>query len=275
MTDELKHHGIKGQKWGVRRFQNEDRTWTEAGKERYNDGPGGANSEKKESGGSAKTSSSAEKSKKELTPEELAEQAARRKEIAKKVAMGVGIAAAVVGTAVVAKYAGDRISDLNAINSDQFKGLLQSSMQLEFQSIDPHRTEGMEKEGLIKRSKKSGLSGVLERTSSNHSILSPAQLKIADDYESGKIDRQKKHVYDVVNGAVDTYFTKQLSEGETVKVGRYGSRTMTSKEVEQARQFANTYADYLARDYGDNIQNEYLTDVARDFISARLRERAA
>ena len=31
----LSHHGILGQKWGVRRFQNEDRTWTEAGKERY------------------------------------------------------------------------------------------------------------------------------------------------------------------------------------------------------------------------------------------------
>lgn len=31
----LYHHGIKGQKWGVRRFQNEDRTLTPAGKERY------------------------------------------------------------------------------------------------------------------------------------------------------------------------------------------------------------------------------------------------
>lgn len=31
----LMHYGIKGQKWGVRRFQNQDRTWTEAGKERY------------------------------------------------------------------------------------------------------------------------------------------------------------------------------------------------------------------------------------------------
>ena len=33
--DYLCHHGIKGQKWGVRRFQNEDMTWTEAGKKRY------------------------------------------------------------------------------------------------------------------------------------------------------------------------------------------------------------------------------------------------
>ncbi len=31
----LQHHGIKGQKWGVRRYQNEDGTLTEAGKKRY------------------------------------------------------------------------------------------------------------------------------------------------------------------------------------------------------------------------------------------------
>lgn len=31
---ELYHHGILGQKWGVRRYQNDDGTWTIAGKER-------------------------------------------------------------------------------------------------------------------------------------------------------------------------------------------------------------------------------------------------
>ena len=35
--DDLMHHGIKGQKWGVRRYQNEDGTWTAAGKARYGD----------------------------------------------------------------------------------------------------------------------------------------------------------------------------------------------------------------------------------------------
>lgn len=33
--NELYHHGIKGQKWGVRRFQNPDGTLTAAGKKRY------------------------------------------------------------------------------------------------------------------------------------------------------------------------------------------------------------------------------------------------
>ena len=35
---ELYHHGIKGQKWGVRRFQNKDGSLTPAGKKRYDDG---------------------------------------------------------------------------------------------------------------------------------------------------------------------------------------------------------------------------------------------
>ena len=35
VSDELYHHGIKGQRWGVRRYQNDDGTLTAAGKARY------------------------------------------------------------------------------------------------------------------------------------------------------------------------------------------------------------------------------------------------
>lgn len=34
-ADELKHYGIKGMKWGVRRFQNSDGSLTADGKKRY------------------------------------------------------------------------------------------------------------------------------------------------------------------------------------------------------------------------------------------------
>ena len=42
-TNTLSHHGIKGQKWGVRHWQNSDGTFNEAGKKRYFGNGGGEN----------------------------------------------------------------------------------------------------------------------------------------------------------------------------------------------------------------------------------------
>lgn len=67
--DELYHHGIKGQKWGIRRWQNEDGSLTPEGVKRYG------------------------------TVENF-ERAQHKKKIAKRVAAGVGAGLAVTGAAV-------------------------------------------------------------------------------------------------------------------------------------------------------------------------------
>lgn len=88
MDSVLCHHGIKGQKWGVRRFQNPDGTWTSAGKERYGDSDGET----------VKAPKSSDNTK-------------------KKVAVGVATGAAIVaGTVLTAylvkKYGGQNVSDI-------------------------------------------------------------------------------------------------------------------------------------------------------------------
>lgn len=92
-TTELYHHGVKGMKWGVRRYQNKDGSLTPAGKKR------------------------------ELTDEE---RKARNKKIAKGVAIGIGATAAtaaatVGGIALYKKIKNDPMREIKKTMRDTSK----------------------------------------------------------------------------------------------------------------------------------------------------------
>ena len=72
----LAHHGILGQKWGVRRFQNKDGSLTAAGKKRY------------DKDGKSKDAESETGEKQKFWTDE-------RKNLAKKIAIGTAVVAGV------------------------------------------------------------------------------------------------------------------------------------------------------------------------------------
>lgn len=96
----LEHFGIRGMKWGVRRFQNADGSYTSAGKSRYGVGDGQSYEGVKSSGQKSGAVDRTKASKKQLTPEE---KAARNAKIKKAVI----VAGTVAATAALA-YAGHK-----------------------------------------------------------------------------------------------------------------------------------------------------------------------
>lgn len=101
----LVHHGIKGQKWGIRRFENPDGTLTEEGKRRYGSPENFRNSAEYKKYQAQQNSGRVEK--KPRTEKQLANDLRQKKryrnvQTFKKVSATLGAAAAVTALGMIA-----------------------------------------------------------------------------------------------------------------------------------------------------------------------------
>lgn len=106
--NELHHHGIKGMKWGVRRFQNKDGSYTNAGKKRRKEDI--SNDKKKSNHRLLLENKYREKG---LSDEEAAAAADRRIKVERAVAISAGVTVAAAGVYVARnKYIADHCDQI-------------------------------------------------------------------------------------------------------------------------------------------------------------------
>lgn len=123
--DELYHHGIKGQRWGIRRFQNEDGSYTAAGRKRYG------------IVGSKYIESRKEFLKRnyKISDPKAQKEAEKNWDTAKKVLVG----AAIIGGIGLAAYAGPKMIRYGKAYADD---IIRAGTQIKTVNLDPNRLEG-------------------------------------------------------------------------------------------------------------------------------------
>ena len=115
ITKELYHWGIKGQKWGVRRYQNEDGTLTESGKARYN-------SDLTEKDPKKMTDEDLRKSSQRIQAEQNYKMLRSKEKIGAQISKTALTTAIAVGASVASTYAASRIFAIVTNNDSLTKG---------------------------------------------------------------------------------------------------------------------------------------------------------
>jgi phage tail tape-measure protein len=117
MNNELKHYGILGMKWGVRRYKNKDGTLTEAGKKRYYTGLKGIIKRKEE----ARSVENRAKKYKNLSEEMAYKVAKGEQAVSRYLAYTGGTLLAQVAVPAAFKYFGKKIGTTTPFDNYDIK----------------------------------------------------------------------------------------------------------------------------------------------------------
>ena len=138
----LAHHGIEGQKWGRRRFQNEDGSLTPEGRAHY--GVGEAENRGPSNTQGSYTSKSSSSSAIQKVPEEVYGEGGKKKmspETKKKILIGAGITAGVLAATGVTVY---------AVKNGKAKNLVDNSLEsLSGEKLDEVVNKSTDENGTI------------------------------------------------------------------------------------------------------------------------------
>ena len=212
MEYELYHWGIKGMKWGIRRFQNKDGSLTPEGKKRYENGDGSSG------GGKSKTAKAKAKSTKDMTDDELRTRINRlqleknvldlEKQVSslspQKVAKGQGfvqkigkevIAPALLnaGRAQLTNFLSDRLSKALGLNSkDDMAALRKAVDELNLKKQKSELEKYFKNDGKEQSSESDVLAKLARDLENKGKIAKNAQYGDIEEILKGLLEKEKK-----------------------------------------------------------------------------------
>ena len=289
---ELYHHGIKGQKWGVRRFQNKDGSLTPAGKRRYDESNDGRKTKESKTYKIPENKSLHRLKLEEkymqngMTREEAEQAAAKRIRTEKFV---TAVAAVTVASAVgYAKYKGYTSDKIIKENSD-FQRIMRLDPNAElrkdsrlYATIDKKDKvlyKGMFADHLTKM--KSDNENIYDITVRNRKEIKIASEKRArdtfvnlfkndKDFKNEFIERLEKDGYEVSKGRLDGIFNKMLKDSNSLSDRELKGKAydlfnvMLAEQGERTERNANRFYDALrkqginaVKDINDSKINNY------------------
>lgn len=294
---ELYHHGIKGQKWGVRRFQNKDGSLTPAGKKRYDEPNVGRKTSESKTKETKKYKIPDNKSlhrlkledkymKNGMTREEAEQAAAKRIRTEKFVAAAAGVT--VASAVAYAKYKGYTSDKIIKENSD-FQRIMRldpnaelrkdSRLYVTIDKKDKVLYKGMFADHSVKL--KTDNEKIYDITVRNRKEIRIASEKRARDtfvnlfkndenFKSEFIERLKKDGYNISKGRLDDVFNKTLKNSNSLSDRELKGKVydlfnvMLAEPGERTERNANRFYDALRKqgvhaikDINDSKINNY------------------